>query len=325
MAGLKVFVSSTCFDLAPHRAQIKIFLERLGYEPILSEHSDVLYDHRVHTHTACIREIINADLVILLIGARFGGMAVPEAKSEVVLDKVIAQINIAESAGLENLSVTQLEIYKAIEAKVPIFAFIDSKVYGEHHLWNINGGVDGSKGIIFPSIEKQETAPFIFGFIDFLNSRLSGNSIISYSSVADIEVHLSKQWSMLFQRLLREEKDRTIEQRRADTILEEIKDLKTAFFQSMSSDSAKDLARNVIKFRRLAEFLNFLKRINDKVNLLNFTGDFSALLSSFNVTGFDDIRRGGGAGFCIQYLYWVTIRTSVSGCRHGGLLLLKMI
>lgn len=44
MAALRVFVSSTCVDLGAHREQIRTLLTNMGYEPIMSDFSDVLYD-----------------------------------------------------------------------------------------------------------------------------------------------------------------------------------------------------------------------------------------------------------------------------------------
>jgi len=292
MAGLRVFVSSTCFDLGAHRAQLHNYLTRMGYDPILSDHSDVLYDHRVHTHTSCVREVSGADMVILLIGTRFGGKAVPEAKSEVALEDALKSSRKPDAAPeKDNLSVTQLEILKAIELKIPLFVFVDSKVHGDHHVWATNKGRPGSDAIVYPSIQKQETAEFIFGFVDFLNARVSGNAIIPFSSTSDIEEHLSKQWSMLFQRLLREDRDRLAEARRADAILEEIQDLKAAVFQSISTGSSKDIARHVLRFRRLADLLNSIRYLNADLDLAEFQGDFDELLQAFGVNRLAEIDR----------------------------------
>lgn len=74
MSKLKVFVSSTCYDLSSVRLGLKRFIEEeLGYEAVLSDQQDILYDPRIHTHTACIEEVKNSDLMILIIGSRFGG------------------------------------------------------------------------------------------------------------------------------------------------------------------------------------------------------------------------------------------------------------
>ncbi|ONN48976.1 hypothetical protein AC057_18665 [Acinetobacter genomosp. 33YU] len=89
MAGLKMFVSSTCYDLAEERNQLRQFISDLGHEPILSEYNEILYDFNEHTHVSCVREISNADMVILVIGTRFGGVAIDETKK--IIDLAILQ------------------------------------------------------------------------------------------------------------------------------------------------------------------------------------------------------------------------------------------
>lgn len=74
---LKVFISSTCYDLGVIRSQLKSFIEKMGYDPILSEYNDVFYDPNDHTHESCVKDIVNADIVILIIGSRFGGKGIP--------------------------------------------------------------------------------------------------------------------------------------------------------------------------------------------------------------------------------------------------------
>src|SRR5262249_15880358 len=128
MPSPRVFLSSTCYDLGMARDQLRSFFLRLGYEPILSEYSDVLYDPRSHTNTSCIQEVPNADLVVLLIGARFGGKAVPEALSAVDIENLVkSSFDVTILADPEKLSITQLEVLKAIDATVPVFAFVDDK------------------------------------------------------------------------------------------------------------------------------------------------------------------------------------------------------
>jgi len=133
MPSPKVFVSSTCYDLGPVREQIRNFLFDLGYEPILSEYSDILYDPRTHTHTSCLHEVPGADMVVLIVGSRFGGKAVPEALNTVNLESITsAGFDISAIENVSNLSVTQLEILKAVESQIPVFAFVDEKVWHDH-------------------------------------------------------------------------------------------------------------------------------------------------------------------------------------------------
>ena len=81
MSALRVFISSTCYDLGIARESLRKFIVSLGYEPVMSDYSDVLYDPRIHTHTSCIEEVKNCDILVLIIGGRFGGKAVGEAVS----------------------------------------------------------------------------------------------------------------------------------------------------------------------------------------------------------------------------------------------------
>ncbi|NIJ82131.1 hypothetical protein FHT10_003288 [Xanthomonas arboricola] len=101
----------------------------------MSDYADVLYDPRSHTHDSCLKEVPGCDMVVLIIGSRFGGTAVPSALTLIDFDKVAGastKSQIAESK--ERLSITQLEVLKAVEAGVPIYTFIDERVLHDHHL-----------------------------------------------------------------------------------------------------------------------------------------------------------------------------------------------
>lgn len=189
MPSPKVFISSTCYDLGMAREQLRAFLLRLGYDPILSEYSDVLYDPRTHTHTSCIQDVPNADMVILLIGSRFGGRAVPEALSLIDLENLVnSSFDVTVLSEPEKLSITQLEVLKAIDASVPVFAFVEEKVMHDQLVYQKNK--DLSDKIRFPSIDKPDTAKYIFEFISFLQHRNKGNSVVPFCRTSDIESHL---------------------------------------------------------------------------------------------------------------------------------------
>ncbi len=254
MPSPKVFVSSTCYDLGMAREQLRSFLMRVGYEPILSEYSDVLYDPRAHTHTSCIQEVPNADLIVVLIGSRFGGRIVPEALSNIDLENLVnSSFDVTVLDDPEKLSITQLEVLKAIDSSVPVFAFVDQKVMHDHFVYQKNK--DLVDKIKFPSIDKPESAKYIFEFISFLNHRNKGNSVIPFGKLEDIEIHLKKQWGALFQRLLREQREQQVETRKLFTITEQIEDLKTAVISTIGNAQNREVARGVIKYRRLSDFL----------------------------------------------------------------------
>ena len=133
MAGTKVFISSTCYDLSILRAELRNFVLSLGHEPVMSEYADVLYDPRIHTHTSCVNEVSNCDMMVVIIGSRFGGASVPQALDSI--DSAMLQELSKDPSFITQdkpISITQLEVLKAIESNIPIYTFVEKKVYYEH-------------------------------------------------------------------------------------------------------------------------------------------------------------------------------------------------
>lgn len=308
MASLRIFVSSTCYDLSAIRSQIRSFIFSLGYEPIMSDYNDVLYDPRIHTHTSCIEEVNSCDLIILIVGSRFGGKAIPEAISKLDFENIFEKSKSIEKLKTkENISVTQLEILKAVEIDIPIFTFIENRLYNDHELYEKNKGKflkigkeeqikDLIKLIDFPSIDKPETAEFIFEFINFLRHRTKGNSINTFSKFEDIELTLKKQWSGLFQRLLNENRLKQIETKRIDTLTNQFEDLKTAILTSISNTNERDVAKGVVKFRKLYEFISSLKInksiiLEDSISWDSFLRDIVGIIEILDMDNIDMNRN----------------------------------
>lgn len=271
MARLRVFVSSTCYDLDIVRSELRPFIVNCGYEPVMSDYSDVLFDPRLHTHDSCVKEVVGCDVVVLIIGSRFGGTAVPAALGSVDWDAV-AGMSTSPTAVLskDKLSITQLEVIKAVESSVPVYAFVDERVLHDHLVYEKNKDnplvVDQ---MVFPSIQKKETAKYIFEFINFLSHRLTGNSVIGFSRLEEIRLHLVSQWSQLFQRLLEESQTRTAEARRYRDFSERIEDLKAVVLASLATPGLRDTAKGAVQFRHLIDFVSGLRDVDQKALLLS--------------------------------------------------------
>ncbi|MDR0605058.1 MAG: DUF4062 domain-containing protein [Bacteroidales bacterium] len=69
----KVFISSTIYDLRDLRSSLKYWLEEIGYEVLLSDHSDFPVNPNENSYQVCLETIDNCDYFILLIGDRVGG------------------------------------------------------------------------------------------------------------------------------------------------------------------------------------------------------------------------------------------------------------
>lgn len=274
MAKLRIFVSSTCYDLGVIRSELRPFISAMGYEPVMSDYSDILYDPRSHTHDSCIKEVPNCDMVLLIIGQRFGGTAIPSVIEGFNLDILKASTTRSDLLYYkEKLSITQLEVLKAVEQSIPLYAFVDDKVLHDHHVYEKN---KDKKEIIdaieFPSIYKKETAKYIFEFINFLTHRVKNNSITSFIRLEDIKGALISQWSQLFQRLLSENRNRAVESRRYMDFSERIEDLKAIVLASIATPNLRDTARGAIQYRHLVLFISSLNVPDHKLLL---TSDMS--------------------------------------------------
>lgn len=292
MASPKVFVSSTCYDLAQIRHNMHSLLTGFGYEPVMSEYSDVLFDPRQHTHTNCIQDVKHADIVVLFIGSRFGGKAIPEAIS--LIDWEAARRNSKSSSifeSKESLSITQLEVISAIESGIPVFPFVEERVHYDHLVYEKNKeNFELIESMTFPSIEKKDSAKFIFEFINFLRHRTSNNAVIPFSKFEEIESHLKKQWASLFQRLLSETISQKKDELRRDVLLEKIENLETAVISTIKDDKTKSVARNTMRFRRLIDFLLQINMGNHREVFHKFNDDFDSLLQEIGIVETVDIN-----------------------------------
>lgn len=284
MANLKVFVSSTCYDLNIVRSQLRNFIFGFGYDPIMSEYADVLYDPRIHTHTSCMQEVTNCDMLILIIGSRFGGKAIPRAVDTVDIEFVRERSKSTKILDdTTSISITQLEVIKAVEDGIPIFTFVEEKVMHDHLVYEKNKEKSFIDILEFPSfVEKPETAKYVFEFINFLRHRIENNSIVSFNKMEDIELYLRKQWSGLFQRLVNEQRFKKQEEIKIDYLANQIADIKTAIMTSISSSDLRETAKGAIKFRHLIEFFKQLGRANIHELLLS-EQTFQELLSNIGI------------------------------------------
>lgn len=259
---LKIFVSSTCYDLSIIRSQLKSFIENMGYDAVLSEYNDIFYNPQDHTHESCVKEVSNADVIVLIIGSRFGGTAIPNVHKLInfkSLSTTSLKTEILDNK--EKLSVTQFEIFKAIELNIPVYCFVDENVWHDHRVYERNKeNVEIINNMCFPSIEKNETAPFIFEFINFMRARTHNNALFPFGKLEDIESCLQKQWSNLFQSLLSQSKKTEKTTKQMNQITEQLNDMKALIMSSVNNtDISKEAAKGVLKYRSLIAYVdNFL-------------------------------------------------------------------
>jgi hypothetical protein len=229
MANPRVFVSSTCYDLASERDSLIDFCHNFGFEVALSERGDVFFHPDLHTHEACVNEIGNCHLLVLIIGGRFGGRyAIDPTKS-----------------------VTNAEYAAAREAGVPIFTFIKHDVLQDHNVWQSNKANDFVARIHYPSIDKQDHAVEIFKFIDEVRLAKNNNSYFSFSLPREIHEQLRKQWAAMF---LEGIKHRSIAKQmlatnealaRLSSVSQKIEELAKSIYKNVDSENAESSIKSI--------------------------------------------------------------------------------
>jgi len=177
MADPRVFVSSTCYDLSEVRDHLNSFIASYGFLPALSEKGDIFFHPDYHTHESCLHEIANSQILILIIGGRFGGTYEADPKKSIV----------------------NAEFEAAREAGTPVFTFIKEDVLHDHHFYSKNKKeLEKLAGLNFPSIDEQKNALHIFRFIDEVRRSPVNNGYFPFKYARDIEETLRKQWAGLF-------------------------------------------------------------------------------------------------------------------------------
>lgn len=185
MAKLRVFISSTYYDLKHIRSSMELFIDSLGFESILSEKGNIAYNPDRPLDESCYREVEGCDIFVLILGGRYGS---PASFEEVQAD--------AADFYTRYESVTKLEYENAIEKEIPVYIIVEKSVYVEYQTYKKN---KTNKEIKYAHVESVN----VFGFIDYILNQPKNNPVFQFEKHSDIENWLKLQWSGLFQDLLK--------------------------------------------------------------------------------------------------------------------------
>lgn len=174
MAKPIVFISSTFYDLKHVRADLDLFLDQLGYEPIRNEEGDIPYGKDDSLEEYCYKEIKGVDILVSIIGGKFG----------------------SESKKYDS-SISQAELRTAISENKQVYIFIERNVLLEYETYLLNKGAN----INYRYVDDKR----IYAFIEEIKSLSSNNNVKEFDSVSDITNYLKEQFAGLFQRFLQEQ------------------------------------------------------------------------------------------------------------------------
>lgn len=175
MARPRVFISSTFYDLRQIRVELDKFIESLGYEPVRNEEGDIPYGKEDALQSYCYKEIENVDILVSIIGSRYGSVATTEKSQE--------------------YSISQMELKTALAENKQVFVFIDKNVATEYETYSLNKGNSDIK-------YKYVDNPNIYKFIEEIKSLPNNNNIKEFETADDITSYLKEQFAGLFKQFI---------------------------------------------------------------------------------------------------------------------------
>ena len=249
-------MSSTAYDLGLLRGQLRSFIQGLGYEPVLSDFSDVLYDPRADAQSSCLRELQTCDMLVLVVGGRLGSEASAQTLECVDLeDASVAGMDIEAMTDGRNISITQAELITAVQNGIPAFTFVEQAVMTDYHTFHANRHAPFLADIQFGSISQPGTASYIFSFIELINNLVVNNAIQSFSRIEEVEDHLRRQWAALFQRLAGEAHNTQTQVAAFQEVASRLSDLEALLVSTVDEGAAREIARGTLEFRAMLAML----------------------------------------------------------------------
>ncbi|OAF10997.1 hypothetical protein AYJ54_08675 [Bradyrhizobium centrolobii] len=248
MARPRVFVSSTYYDLKYIRGGLEAFIKQIGYDPILFEKGDIPFHHDSLLEQSCLQEIDTADMLVLIIGGRYGSMSKEDRELlEKDPERFFGKIR----------SVTQKEYEKAREKDIPIFAFVDTQVLAEYSTYKAN---KENPTINYAFVDNVK----IYELIDDIYAQRRNNFLREFSKLEDLTSWLRDQWAGLFSDFLKQRinltRFRNIEEQIRDMrqLVESLRTYNEAILRSVDEKGSKAIIsqqHRTLEQSRVAKFM----------------------------------------------------------------------
>lgn len=175
MARPQVFISSTFYDLKVVRDDLARAMKELGYETIRHEVGAIPYTRGDKLESSCYREVQNCDILVCIIGGRYGS-----------------------GSTVSSGSITQNELREAYDQGKQVYVFVEKNVLSERTFYKNNRDVPN---LVLTHVSDRR----VFDFIDEVDQLPTGNPLFPFENASDIITLVKEQLAGLFQRLLREQ------------------------------------------------------------------------------------------------------------------------
>src|SRR5438093_940163 len=150
MARPKVFISSTFYDLKQVRSDLERFVKDMGYDPVLHERGNIPYGNKEKLEEYCYREIHQVEILVSIIGGRFGSRS-----------------------DHQPYSISQQELKTAYELGIQVFIFVEATVLGEYQTYLRNKDV---AGVTFNYVDD----PRVYRFLEEVHGLRNNNPMTAF-------------------------------------------------------------------------------------------------------------------------------------------------
>lgn len=145
---MRIFVSSTAYDLLDIRAEVEAHLRSLGFSPVMSDSRQSEFDvkHPTNSIETCLINLRDCEVVIVILDKRYG----PSLKS----------------SGIAEVSATHLEYREAVKENLPVCFYVRDRLEADYRHWRQEKDESKRKAMTFPWVKKGDEQLF-----EFLNER----------------------------------------------------------------------------------------------------------------------------------------------------------
>ena len=214
MATPKAFLSSTYLDLRDVRDSVAAFLTERGFSVTRFERGGIFYDPNLPLDESCYREVRGSNLVVLIIGCRYGSPA-----------------SSSSTLGKKYTSITRKELETAIEEGIPVLVFIRREIDVELRTYLANPK-RLRETIKYVSVDDTQ----VFKLLEQIYQRRRGNPVFNYDTGSDIIATLDSQLAGLVAQALQERRDKS------KTATVGVNGFKLFFYRAQQELTQKDLA-----------------------------------------------------------------------------------
>lgn len=174
---MRVFISSTVYDLLDVRAEVADLLRSLGIAPVLNEDTLSAFDVKLDRNSiaTCLANVEACDEFIIILDQRYGGSL--------------------KDAGFDDFSATHLEYRHAVKHKKPIHFYVRDRLEGDYATWKRNkrNNGDGDEKVNLPWVKDRALLTLLAEHRDLDAKADTSNWFDLFTNSTDLKESIAKR------------------------------------------------------------------------------------------------------------------------------------